>query len=40
MYKAPLPIFLDILKTSKSLRQLSLEEHSATAYVCTVLWQM
>lgn len=40
MYKAPLHIFLDILKTSKTLQNLSLEEHSAMAYVCIGLWQV
>lgn len=40
MYKAPLHIFLDILKTSKTLRNLSLEKHSTTAYVCIGLWQV
>lgn len=40
MYKAPLHIFLGILKTSKTLMFLSFEEHSAVAYVCTRQWQV
>lgn len=40
MHKDPLHIFLDILKTSKTLRNLSLEELSAMVYVCIGLWQV